>query len=123
MLHSLTYSGESRLIPSELRFMENASSLKYWQHWPSLVFVFIIFLCIVAAFAVLFKWERLPSSVEEKRKRGGRVYDDELWRSCWKTISPLGLLVCRGILFLLMVGLLASDLKVNGLGVLYFYTE
>lgn len=112
------------MIPSELRSTGKASRLKYWLQWPSLVCEFIVLVSIVVAFAVLFKWERLRNPVEEEhRKRGGKVYDDELWRSCWKTISPLGLLVCRGILFLLMAGLLASDLLVNGLGVLYFYTE
>jgi hypothetical protein len=109
--------------------MERASRLEYWLHWPSLLCEFIVFVAFVAAVVVVFKFERLVfkckrlQSPDEQRRRDWRVYEDELWRPCWKTISPLGLLAYRGILFLLMVGLLVSFLRASGFLIFYFYTQ
>ena len=80
------FSGFMR-SPPELKLMERAFSLEYWLHWPSLVCEFIVLVAVVAAVAVVFKCERLVLKCEKlwssevKRRRGGRVYDDELWRS------------------------------------------
>lgn len=101
--------------------MESAKSMEYWLQQSALVCEFMVFGALAAAFIVAVKYERFWS-----RGRGRRedyVYDNVLWRPCWRAFHPAGLMTYRALVFLLMAALLACDLNNGGIHIYYFYTE
>eukprot|EP01018_Ginkgo_biloba_P009300 Gb_33920 [translate_table: standard] len=104
--------------------MAGASGLDYWLQWPALVCAFLVLVAFISAMALLFKYEGFRrSSAQGDLRRAGNVHDEELWRPCWKTIHPAGLLAYRAVVFFVMAAILVTNLVRDGVFIFYFYTQ
>ncbi|GLJ26790.1 hypothetical protein SUGI_0522540 [Cryptomeria japonica] len=101
--------------------MENAKSMEYWLQESALICEFMVFGALAAAIFVAVKFERFWS--RGRGKREDYVYDNVLWRPCWRALHPAGLMAYRAIVFLFMAVVLAFDLHNGGIHIYYFYTD
>eukprot|EP00252_Welwitschia_mirabilis_P026087 TRINITY_DN8379_c0_g1_i1.p1 TRINITY_DN8379_c0_g1~~TRINITY_DN8379_c0_g1_i1.p1 ORF type:complete len:333 (-),score=30.21 TRINITY_DN8379_c0_g1_i1:119-1117(-) len=105
--------------------MEEATSLKYWIRWNSVVCEILVFIAIAAALTVIYRVEyRSKKQNARAALYHAYIYDDgELWKPCWRNVSPKVLLVVRAFLFLLMAGFMSADVVVHTYRTYFYYTE
>ncbi|KAL5725089.1 hypothetical protein ACHQM5_008272 [Ranunculus cassubicifolius] len=105
----------------------DTTRLDYWLNWRFLLC--LIWVLISTFFASILIW-RYEGTNAAKNEVGDRqdepnwcLYADESWMPCLKRIHPCWLLAFRVFGFAMLLGLLITDIVVDGIGVLYYYTQ
>lgn len=105
----------------------DTNTLSYWLNWR--FFLCALFLSTVMIVAALLIWKyegfKRPKSGsrDDSQDSVGSLYEDELWRTCRKGISPVWLLAYRMLAFAVLFGLILSEAVVSGGGIFLFYTQ
>ncbi|KAL5700702.1 hypothetical protein ACHQM5_026116 [Ranunculus cassubicifolius] len=87
------------------------SGLNYWLKWQVPVCALVIILPTIIASYLLSKVQK-PN-----------LNTSDLWIPCWKSLSPIWLLIYRALVFSFMIWLLCLVASHEGKYVFYFYTQ
>ncbi|KAL2925966.1 C-C chemokine receptor type 1, partial [Bienertia sinuspersici] len=99
----------------------------YWLNWRFLLSAIYVLGTIVLAIFLIWKHEGGKKVDNERRENGvipvGVLYQDEVWKTCLKTIHPAFLLAFRTFAFVLLLGIITGNVIVSGPGIFFFYTQ
>ncbi|KAI4368457.1 hypothetical protein MLD38_017013 [Melastoma candidum] len=111
----------------EVEMTSDSTSLSYWLN----ITFFLSALCVLVPMALasilIWKFEGPRKSRHDAEERqwnkAGCVGEDELWRTCLKSINPVWLLGYRVFSFVVLLSVISTNVFVDGIGVFYFYTQ
>ncbi|KAL6973223.1 hypothetical protein U1Q18_027404 [Sarracenia purpurea var. burkii] len=104
----------------------------YWLNWKVFVCAIWVLVSMVLAFTLIWKYEGDRNSKNgraENREQppppppAGILYEDEVWKPCLKGVHPAWLLAFRVVAFFVLLILLFLNVAVDGVDILYFYTQ
>lgn len=105
----------------------DTTTLDYWLNWRFLLCLIWVVSCMVIAALMIWKCETFGDSKKERSQSHEEtkcsLYADEAWMPCLKGLHTAWLLAFRIFGFVVLFTLLVVDLVVDGVGVLYFYTQ
>ncbi|KAF5204655.1 transmembrane protein [Thalictrum thalictroides] len=82
---------------------------------------------MVLAAYLIWRYEGSNSSktedVQSQQQTRRSIYADEVWMPCVRGIHPAWLLAFRIFGFLMLLGMLITDVVVDGFGIFFFYTQ
>ncbi|KAL8550512.1 hypothetical protein ACS0TY_009075 [Phlomoides rotata] len=101
----------------------------YWLNWRFLLCAIWISVAMISAALIIWRYEGHKNSRnrvngDQREAAGqGRLYKDESWATCLKSIHPVWLLVYRVVAFCSLLALILADTIIHSVGIFYFYTQ
>lgn len=105
-------------------FLINMSTT-YWLNRRVLLCSLWILISITLALYLIKKYEgpNKQRSRNEEEDYIGVLYEDEVWKTCWKQIYPAWLMAYRIFAFFVLLFLIILNIIVYGGATFYYYTE
>ncbi|XP_068335596.1 uncharacterized protein [Pyrus communis] len=105
----------------------DTTTLSYWLTWRVLLCAIWVFVPMVVALLMLWKYDGQDHSKSDRRDAQQDISQDfcgdEAWRPCLKEIHPVWLLIYRVISFSLLLATLIIKVAIAGSRIFYFYTQ
>uniref|UniRef100_A0A5B7AIX8 Transmembrane protein n=1 Tax=Davidia involucrata TaxID=16924 RepID=A0A5B7AIX8_DAVIN len=105
----------------------DTTTSSYWLNWMVLLCAVWVFLSMVFASILIFKYEvsrnSRQGSREDQKEPAGVLYDDEVWKRSLKGIHPAWLLAFCLVAFFVILVLMILNVSVDGGIIFYFYTQ
>lgn len=108
---------------------DDTTDVSYWLNRRFFLCALWIFIAVIVAAILIIKYEVFNKKKIHKNKNEhdvdhiGIVYEDDTWRTSFKSLHPAWLLVYRLTAFGVMLALLSAALIVYGANALFFYTQ
>ncbi|XP_059657897.1 uncharacterized protein LOC132304309 isoform X2 [Cornus florida] len=105
----------------------DTTTSSYWLNWRvTLCSIWILASMVFASF-LISKYEGPKNwkqgSREDGQEHAAMLYDDEVWRPCFKGMHPVWLLAFRVVAFVVLLALLIITAAVDGDSIFYYYTQ
>ncbi|TQD98075.1 hypothetical protein C1H46_016340 [Malus baccata] len=105
----------------------DTTTLSYWLTWRVLLCAIWVFVPMVIALLMIWKYDGKDHSKSDRRDTQQDISEDfcgdEVWRPCLKEIHPVWLLIYRVISFSLLLATLIIKVAIAGSRIFYFYTQ
>ncbi|PIA29205.1 hypothetical protein AQUCO_06100010v1 [Aquilegia coerulea] len=105
----------------------DTTTLDYWLNWRFLLCLIWVLSSMLLAAYLIWRYEGSNSSktedVQTQQERRRSINADEAWMPCVRGIHPGWLLAFRIFGFLMLLGMLITDVVVDGFGIFFFYTQ
>ncbi|CAN6574984.1 unnamed protein product [Malus baccata var. baccata] len=105
----------------------DTTTLSYWLTWRVLLCAIWVFVPMVIALLMIWKYDGKDHSKSDRRDTQQDISEDfcgdEAWRPCLKEIHPVWLLIYRVISFSLLLATLIIKVAISGSRIFYFYTQ
>ncbi|GMI75000.1 hypothetical protein like AT5G62960 [Hibiscus trionum] len=106
---------------------ETTTTSSYWLNWRFFVCSIFILFYLVVATILISKFEGRKKSNsgggENQNVGPGKVYKEEAWNTCLKSIHPAWLLGFRMLAFITLLTLLVLNAAIDGFSIFFFYTQ
>ncbi|KAK3224745.1 hypothetical protein Dsin_004607 [Dipteronia sinensis] len=108
----------------------DTTTSSYWFNWRVTICAVWVFISIVFASFLIWKYEGFRNSNRDSRggetlqqETAGSLYEDETWKTCLKGVHPAWLLAFRVIAFIVLLILVTVTACVDGGTIFYYYTQ
>ncbi|KAM1009385.1 hypothetical protein FF1_044833 [Malus domestica] len=105
----------------------DTTTLSYWLNWRVLLCAIWVFVPMVIALLMIWKYDGKDHSKSDGRDTQQDISQDfcgdEAWRPCLEEIHPVWLLIYRVISFSLLLATLIIKVAISGSRIFYFYTQ
>ncbi|KAK9052738.1 hypothetical protein SSX86_029368 [Deinandra increscens subsp. villosa] len=108
---------------------DDTTDPSYWLNWRFFLCALWIFLAMILASVLISKYEVFNKKKTHRKDNEpdvdhiGILYEDETWKTSFKSLHPAWLLVYRLFAFGVMLGLLITNLIIDGADIFFFYTQ
>ncbi|CAH9072843.1 unnamed protein product [Cuscuta europaea] len=100
---------------------------EYWLNWRFFVSAIWIVAAMVVSALMIWRYEvsSKPTNQhgEDQQVKVGTLHKDDVWKTSYKSISPIWLLIYRILAFLLLLGLLIADGVLHSGRIFIYYTQ
>ncbi|KAK1425878.1 hypothetical protein QVD17_21240 [Tagetes erecta] len=109
--------------------MDDTTALSYWLNWRFFLCALWVLIAVTTAMILIAKYEVGNKKRSEQQDDDldsepiGIVYDDETWRTSFKSVHPVWLLAYRLVAFGVLLAVISFNLVISGAWVLFYYTQ
>lgn len=111
----------------QLEGTADSTNSSYWLNWRVLVCAIWVFLPMVIASLMIWKYEGLDhlksSRGEIHQGENHNICENDAWKPCLKQVHPIWLLVFRVAAFCILLASLIVKAVISGGVMFYYYTQ